>query len=195
MPTTLFNELFPDVKDPENPGHYLCRFCGKPTINTRRFFYCSDECYNLCQKAVSWLSARRAVWKRDGGKCVRCGTSVLLYDGWKKEGEGKEVAACHHVIPVRELHGIAYDAVYNDDWGDVPAEIKSLWFCRFYVMLYLDINNLITLCFKCHKMIHAADLRSQYRGNPFMVTETKWMGFWKKIDEIKYTRILEDFMT
>jgi len=187
QPITLYTDIFPTVKDPENPGHYLCRFCGKPTIDTRRHFYCSDECYYLCQKAVSWPSARRAAWKRDGGKCVRCGTPVLLH--------GDESVQCHHVVPVRELQGIIYDTVYNDDWSDVSDEIKNLWFCRFYVMLYLDINNLITLCFRCHKMIHAADLRSQYRGNPFMVARTKWGGFWKKIDEIKYTRTLEDFMT
>ena len=177
-----------------NSRHFLCRFCGKPTIDTRRSFWCSDDCHDLCQKAVSWLSARREVWKRDGGKCVRCGDPVKLYDGWRKVGEGKSVVACHHVKYASGLWGVAFDAVYNDEWKEVDDETKSHWFAVFYTILYLDLNNLITLCTDCHKMIHAADLRNQKDENPFKVARTHWNGFWEHNDRIRYTRTLEDFV-
>lgn len=193
-PTSLFNEIFPDRKDPQNPGHYLCRFCGKPTIDTRRYFYCGDACYNLCQKAVSWLQVRRLVWERDKGKCVRCGNPVKLYDGWHKEGKGDGVAACHHVVYVSELWRVAYDAVFNDDWSEIDKETKSHWYAVFYTILYLDMNNLITLCTDCHKMIHAADLRNQALKNPFKIARTKWNGFWDQVHQLEYTRTLEDFL-
>lgn len=193
-PTAYFKEIFPDRRDPDNPRHFLCRFCGKPTTNTRRSFWCSDECHDLCQKAVSWLSARKEVWIRDNGECVRCGEPVLLYDGWRKVGKGKDVTNCHHVKPVNELWGVAWDAVHHDEWEQVPTEAKTYWYCRFYVMLYLDINNLITLCPVCHKMIHSADLRNQLRINPFKVARTKWGGFWNQIEIMKCTRTLEEFL-
>lgn len=193
-PTSLFHYIFPSRKDPQNLGHYLCRFCGKSTTHTRRVFYCSDECYNLCQKAVSWLSVRREVWKRDGCKCVRCGDPVLLYDGWHKVGEGKEAASCHHIKPVKKLRGMAVDAVFNDEnRKHIPDEKKEYWYCRFYAMLYLDINNLITLCSNCHNIAHAADNRNQSHLNPFKVARTKWGGFWKQIEVMQRTRTLEDF--
>ena len=193
-PTSLFARIFPDRRDPDNPRHFLCRFCGKPTIHTRRSFWCSDKCHDLCQKAVSWLQVRRETWKRDGGKCVRCGNPVRLYDGWRKVGEGKGAAECHHVKAVSWLWGVAWDAVFNDDWADIEADTKSHWFAVFYTILYLDINNLITLCYDCHKMVHAADLRNQKWENPFKVARTKWGGFWDQIEIMKCTRTLEDFL-
>lgn len=193
-PTSLFNEIFPDRRDPMNPGHYLCRFCGKPTIDTRRQFYCGDDCYNLCQKSVSWLQVRRLVWERDNRKCVRCGNPVKLYDGWSKEGEGESVTATHHVKYASTLWGVAFDAVYNDDWEEVDQETKSHWFAVFYTILYLDHNNLITLCYDCHKMVHKADLRNQKWKPPFKVARTKWNGFWDQIERLSYTKTLEEFL-
>lgn len=194
-PTALFERIFPDRRDPMNPGHYLCRFCGKPTIHTRRHVYCSDECFNLCQKAVSWLSARRETWKRDGGKCVRCVIPVKLYDGWYKEGEGDSAAECHHIKSVSYLNTEAVEAVYlNTQWENIDKETKRHWWAVFYTILYLDINNLQTLCGECHKMVHKADLRNQKRENPFKVARTHWNGFWEHNDRIRYTRKLEDFV-
>lgn len=190
-PTALFERLFPDRRDPMNPRHFLCRFCGKPTIDTRRSFWCSDSCYNLCQKAVSWPLARRLTWKRDEGKCVRCGDPVKLHDGRRKEGEGEEVAHAHHVKAVSQLWGVAFDAVYNDEWNEVDPETRSYWHAVFYTILYLDINNLITLCTGCHQMVHKADLRNTKRVNPFKVARTKWNGFW----DLTQIRTLEDFVT
>lgn len=194
-PTALFNEIFPDRRDPQNPRHYLCRFCGKPTVDTRRRFYCGDECYNLCQRAVSWLSARRATWERDNKQCTLCKTNVKLYDGWHEEGEGDDVANCHHIKSVIYLSRIVTEAILvNSEWEHIDRDTKNHWWAKIYTILYLDINNLTTLCFKCHKMVHAADYRNQNKENPFMVARTKWGRFWKHNDALIYSRTLEDFL-
>jgi len=201
LPSSLFSEIFPTQKDPDNPGHYLCRFCGNPTIETRRRYYCSDECYDLCQLAVSWPSARQVVWVRDEEKCTLCGDHVNLY--------GRPVAEIHHVIPVRDLARLPWDVVKG-----IPLEElhwrKSCWdnfedkkqmehtamsraSAIIYTILYLDINNLRTLCTKCHDVVHSADYRNQGHVNPFDVAPTYWANFWRwaKLDGV--TKTLDDF--
>ena len=209
QPSSLFSEIFPTQKDPDNPGHYLCRFCGKPTTETRRQYYCSDECYNLCQRAVSWVSTRRVVWTRDEKKCTLCGDPVKLYDSqWYSEGEGT-IAEIHHMLPVRDLWRLAWDVIKG-----IPLEElhwrKSCWdhfedekqmeqtamlraFAIVYTILYLDINNLKTLCTKCHDVVHSADYRNQEHVNPFDVAPTYWANFWRwaKLDRV--TKSLDDF--
>ena len=185
-PFSLYQELFPTRDDPENPGHYLCRYCGKPTTHTRRRYYCGDDCHDLCQKAVSWGHARASTWIRDNKQCSLCKTPVELY-------KDKYGAQCHHIIPVKDLHWVAYDAVKGEYWDEFDKESITYWFVKFYTMLYLDINNLTTLCHKCHKMVHRADLRNQKRFNEFKVARTKWGGFWKLNEASRYTRTLEDF--
>jgi len=147
MPTTLFNTIFPDKEDPENPGHYLCRFCGKPTTETRRIYYCSDECYWNCQKSVAWWFARRETFKRDKGRCVKCGKKLEYEDTWD----------CHHIIPVSELWKTAWDSVFdNPDWATVSDEDKMRGYAIIYTLLAHDVNNLVTLCPDCHKLEHTA---------------------------------------
>ena len=127
-------------------GKYRCRFCGKLSVPPKRY-YCSDECYWNCQRSVAWWFARRGTFKRDGGKCVKCGGSLNFDNTWD----------CHHIIPVKELWGTAWDVVFaNPDWDNVSEEDKARGFATIYTLLVHDINNLITLCSKCHKEEHAA---------------------------------------
>ena len=146
MPTTVFNRVFPDREDPDNIGRYLCRFCGKPSVKPKRF-YCSDDCYWNCQRAVSWWFARRGTFNRDKGLCVDCYTKLDYNKTWE----------CHHVIHYAKLHTLAYDLVYRSkEWKDVSLEDKERGWAIIFTLLVLDINNLVTLCQKCHKKRHAA---------------------------------------
>lgn len=152
-PRSTFSLVFPDRPDPEHPGKYLCRFCGKPAKPPKRY-YCSDECYWNCQRAVSWWFARDSVFKRDGGKCVKCGAQ--LHDNFNWD--------CHHVIPVNKLRRLARDVIYrNPECSHMSEDEKNHAWAVVYTLLILDINNLITLCPKCHKKEHSRKKRLNQR--------------------------------
>jgi len=200
LPISLFTLVFPTQADPDNPGHYLCRFCGKPTIHTRRIYYCCDNCYYACQDALSWEKARYATWMRDKKKCVRCGIDLKLH--------GDEGAEIHHVIPVRDLWRLAWDIAMEppfeelhwkrsywdpEDKTQLEATARERVFARIYAILYLDVNNLQTLCIKCHDMVHSADYRNQGRINPFTVAPTYWANFWRWAFLERVTKTLDDF--
>jgi len=96
---------------------------------------------------VGWWFARKGVFDRDGGKCVICGKQLNFDATWD----------CHHVIPVAELHTIAYNVAYmNPDWDNI-SEADKRHFAVIYTLLVHDINNLVTLCSTCHKLEHAAN--------------------------------------
>ena len=146
MPTSMFNRIFPDRIDPDNPKRYLCRFCGKPSVKPKHY-YCSDDCYWNCQRAVAWWFARDGTFKRDNGLCVDCGVKLDYNKKWD----------CHHIIPVVDLHDLAYQVVRrNPDWDQVSEIDKRRGFAVMYTLLVHDINNLVTLCPACHKKRHAA---------------------------------------
>ncbi|MGD0781205.1 MAG: HNH endonuclease [Dehalococcoidales bacterium] len=64
------NKLYPKRKDVE--GRWLCRWCGKRLKGRRTSWCCkehADEVFIRC-----WpVTAKWAVWERDGGVCARCG--------------------------------------------------------------------------------------------------------------------------
>ena len=155
QPISFFTTIYPDRRDPNREGvHYLCRFCGKSTEHTRKQFYCSDECYWLCQKSLAWWEARRLVYERDEGKCVKCGMFLGL-DAARNRDSDKPVCNIHHVFPVKEIILLTYDVI--NEWkekGWLLDKDRNRGWCIIYALLYLDINNLITLCPTCHKKIH-----------------------------------------
>lgn len=57
------------------PG--VCRGCGKPLPQGRRA-WCSDECSDAYQRAHIWASARQIALRRDGHRCVTCGSTSGL---------------------------------------------------------------------------------------------------------------------
>lgn len=206
MPASMFSDLFPDRKDPENPEKYLCRLCGKPTTNTRRMYWCSDECYNLTQRAVSWGYARYLAYQRDEGKCQICGKQLKLYTGDSRPGD--EVSECHHKIPIKLLHRITVDTVIDVPFEELhwkrgsydpkgPKELERVAMTRafavVYTLLFLDVNNLETLCHDHHAMKHAADNRKQTWRPPYEVASTYWANFWKRAHRDLYSRTLDDF--
>jgi len=154
MPSTMFGLIFPDRINPDDPKRYLCRYCGKPSVKPKQY-YCSDDCYWSCQRAVAWWYARRGTFDRDGGKCVSCGKQLNFDATWD----------CHHIIPVAKLHTIASREVL--DWEQTSEEEKRRGYAILYTLLVHDINNLVTLCSKCHKLMHAAKPETVVYEEPF----------------------------
>lgn len=181
----IYSIVFPDKYN--DKGQRLCRWCGKPVLNrsTRkgRIWYCNDDCYYKTAEALSWDKARRDTFQRDGGKCRICGKDLGKYE------ENWYTWECHHIKRPHELKMLAWDVTkYIED-----RKKQLHWFNKIYAMLYLDINNLMTLCVECHDKVHAADYRNQSRVNPFRVAQTKWGGFWKNIEFNTYQRTLENY--
>jgi len=181
----MFSSIFPDQKDPDNEGHYLCRLCGKPTTETRRRYYCSDECYWNCQKAVTWIWVRREVWERDDKKCVKCGVDVKLeFDHRNRDNPSNllDTVECHHdPLQAHQIHSLAWTLVnswefkdlhwkrgaFDDMYADKDEEklARRRVFARVYTLLYLDMNNLKSLCPECHKKAHAAQPKLVAKAN------------------------------
>ncbi len=95
-----------DRRDPET-GRWKCRLCEKPA-EPPKIFYCSDECSELFQLALSWPAARYLVMVRDNYRCTQCGEVVAGHyheydEGKKKFVYSKEIGNVHHVIPVKYL--------------------------------------------------------------------------------------------
>lgn len=141
-------------------GRYKCRICGKPSVPPKRF-YCSDECRQIFELALSWPWARLEVWLRDKGRCQRCGKPAKLhltmsqYRWEQMHGDLPQstvdlLVETHHIVPVSELREAAQVAIdgIEDQWEAEKA------FARAYMILYFDRNNLITYCLKCHTAEH-----------------------------------------
>jgi hypothetical protein len=196
-----FTTLFPPTPDS------VCRYCHKPIPlkrDLRSKDWCSKEHRSLANQCVSWEKARIDTFNRDGGKCRVCGKKTWLYykfngieetENWneiKKYYEGDSQAETHHVIRINELLRKVWTMMMEDEWKSIVNEERNYWETKLYMMLYLDINNLITVCQSpCHDQIHSADYRNQYRVNPFMVAPTKWQGFWRKCAEASK---IEDYL-
>jgi 5-methylcytosine-specific restriction enzyme A len=131
-------------------GNRVCRWCRKPLTKGR--VYCSPQCLAevdiRCGFAVRWF-----VNQRDHGICADCGISTEDLDDalhqlrWRIKESGnrnfagefrqimrecglgfeyKATECVHHVIPVKEGGGCC------------------------------GLENLITLCIRCHKKRHAS---------------------------------------
>lgn len=172
MPSSLFSILFPDREDPNHKWQYLCRLCGKPTVDSRRQYWCSDRCYWLTQQAVSWEYARHLVLKRDK-VCQLCGA--------------KHPTDVHHRTPVRKLHRIAVEAMMK-----YKPEHRKRAFAVIYTLLFLDVNNLVALCNKCHNLKHAADNRS-HRSVFYKVAPTYWGNFWEWAEHDRTVTTLDEY--
>ena len=187
-PHSLFYHLFPDREDPDNPGQYLCRFCGKSTTETRRRYYCSDHCYWMCQKACSWPWVRREVWQRDGKKCRVCGADLSGMNNEDVMGRSHELGEVHHIIPVIELNELATVVVneWGYDYNENRQKHMQIW-ARAYTCLFLDPNNLITLCFDCHNKVHAGEIQLHPDLGSELTTaknlRTRWWAPQKSLDQ------------
>lgn len=174
-------------------GARLCPWCGRPIPSKQRLqSFCCHACRDWAATAVSWTAARMWVAKRDGYKCRRCGSPVYVFwqpDGYAdtitdpayaeyrrccRTGRGDErQAEIHHVVRVGSL----YDTAYNVAMEAETEDLRKYWVTKLYAMLYLDVNNLVTLCQKpCHDVVHARDYR-----NPVGDVPVRWLDFLRGI--------------
>lgn len=176
-----------DRRDPST-GRYRCRNCGKPSVPPK-IFYCSDECRRNFGRCISWEVTRREVWERDRRKCRICQGEVNLYDdGWierpdgrwrratdeeRKENSKKLGYECHHIVEIPRLRYLAWKAVIDLE----DREPRSKRYTIAYTFLYLDKENLLTLCLECHKKVHKS--RWKKRRKPQGADYTKYLRRWR----------------
>lgn len=77
----------------------MCFLCAGP-LPPRRMWWCSDRCVNLWTQNHEWSAASHAARRRDGGKCVRCGSDggdAALEVNHKRPRNGRGYhQGCHH---------------------------------------------------------------------------------------------------
>ncbi len=138
-------------------GERYCRWCAQQITAKRRTLWCSEACVQS-YAAHTPNGVRAAVFRRDGGVCCWCGLDTV---------------AARQMLPLREEHaerplwyslrrvacrrylaviGIPVSRI-DADWWDadhiVPARLGGL----------LVLENLRTLCVRCHARRSAADRR------------------------------------
>lgn len=125
-------------------GRSLCRWCNLE-VPTGRFTFCSDWCVEEWKLRSDPGHLRERVFQRDCGICAQCGLDC--------------VAEWNHI---RRLRGGARLKAQKE-WR-LPGR-KSLWDADHIVPVAegggeCDLNNMRTLCLKCHR-IHTAQLRER----------------------------------
>ena len=114
---------------------------------------------------------------------------------------GYNSAHVHHIFPVADIYSLCWEllrewGLYDYDRDDEENREKmNHAFAVIYTLMFLDLNNLTTLCTEHHKLIHAADKRKHERGYPpvYEVARTYWANFWDWADREHYTKKLTDF--
>ncbi len=125
-------------------GRSLCRWCNLE-VPQGRFTFCSDWCVEEWKLRTDPGYVREKVFERDRGICAACGTDCD--------------AAWRHI---QRLRGAARLKARRE-WG--LGSRKSLWDADHIVPVVegggeCDLENLRTLCLKCHRAA-TAELRKR----------------------------------
>ena len=133
-------------------GRCLCRQCNTEVPVGRKTF-CSNDCVHTWRLSTDGGYLRECVMKRDKGVCSSCGCDTellrrqlnalkrsnwLAWHQWMVENKAahrKYMWDAHHVIPVEHGGGCS------------------------------GLENLVTLCLKCHKAVSAKDTRKRNSKN------------------------------
>lgn len=131
-------------------GRPLCRWCGIEVPAKRRSF-CSDWCVNEWRLRSDPGYLREQVARRDHGICAKCGIDTNRAYWELKRARG-----------ARRLALAA-------DWGLQGLTRRSLWDADHVLPVVegggeCDLENLRTLCLKCHRQATQA-LRERLRSN------------------------------
>ena len=129
-------------KGPE--GRALCRWCRLEVPKGRRTF-CSDFCVDQWRLRSDPGYLRDRVLARDHGICAVCGIDCVA-----------------EFYRIRKIRGVRRVEAYAK-WGIRPFSRSSLWDADHIVPVAegggeCDLDNLRTLCLKCHRAV-TAELR------------------------------------
>jgi len=130
---------------PKGPnGRNLCRWCNLE-VPTGRATFCSDWCVEEWRLRTDPGYLRDKVFERDKGICALCGVDCAA--AW---------------IHLKRQRGTARVRTLLE-WGIRPRSRKSLWDADHIVPVVegggeCDLENIRTLCLKCHRAA-TAELR------------------------------------
>jgi 5-methylcytosine-specific restriction endonuclease McrA len=112
---------------PEQLGHRTCRGCHEPVPSNRQS-WCSNICYNKYHPTL----VTRAVYERDGRKCVQCGYDFAAAEKeyWAKRKTGA--------------------------WFPRPSRPEFDHIIPFVEGGLTIVANMRTLCHECHRKVTAA---------------------------------------
>jgi len=133
---------------PKGPnGRNLCRWCNLEVPPGRRVTFCSDWCVEEWRLRTDPGYLRHKVFERDKGVCAVCQTDCEA--AW---------------LALKRSRGAARVRLQLD-WGLKGRSRKSLWDADHIVPVVegggeCDLENLRTLCVKCHRAA-TAELRKR----------------------------------
>ena len=130
-------------------GRNLCRWCSLEVPRGRQTF-CSDFCVHEWRLRTDPGYLREKVFERDRGHCAQCGMDCVA-----------------EATQLKRLRGAARLKRYAQ-WGLRPGARTTLWDADHILPVVegggeCDLDNLRTLCLKCHRAATAA-LRERRRG-------------------------------
>ncbi len=123
-------------------GRALCRWCGLEVPKGRRTF-CSEWCVDQWRLRTDASYLRERVFERDHGVCALCGCDTVAE--WAR---------------IRRLRRPKREAALAA-WGIRGSYRASLWDADHILPVVegggeCDLDNLRTLCLKCHREATAA---------------------------------------
>ena len=126
-----------DALDTGPNGRPLCRWCNLE-VPARRFTFCSDFCVNEWRLRTDPGYLREQVFARDRGVCVLCRTDTRAAYAELKRSRGV------HRLKLLE------------HWGLKRLTRKTLWDADHIIPVIegggeCDLENIRTLCLKCHR--------------------------------------------
>jgi len=122
-----------------------CRWCGR-AVGKGRFTFCSEACVHEWKLRTDAGYLREQVFARDGGVCAQCGLDT---EALRKNKRKLDFAARRQ---------------FEKEWG----RRRSLWDADHMVPVAegggeCDLENMRTLCLRCHREATAA-LRRRLAG-------------------------------
>lgn len=115
----------------------LCAWCGKP-LQGRRRRWCCNDCGDAWYRSHTWTGARGAALKRDGWKCVICGTPERLEVNHivPRRGAGYGNGCHHHIENLETLchaHHLEVTAAQRGGWNRSARELPQLRMLKMQV--------------------------------------------------------------
>jgi 5-methylcytosine-specific restriction protein A len=120
----------------------LCRWC-RAEVQGRRRTFCSDACVHEWKLRTDPGYLREQVFARDKGVCAGCGADTVAM---RRDMRKLDYAARRRLLK---------------EWGQREGSRKSWWDADHAVPVaegggQCDLENMRTLCLKCHRAATAA---------------------------------------